>query len=80
MKNFKGLAVKKVQRFSNKELKIWTLKAPPFSRIFNILKGSALNKIQKIQIKKTAESKNRVNEGYLVVIKGRKIGWNYKSC
>ena len=28
--------------------------------------------------KKTAESKNSVNQGYLVVLKGRIIGYNYK--
>ena len=28
--------------------------------------------------KKTAESENRVNQGYLVVLKGRKIEYNYK--
>ena len=36
-------------------------------------------------IKKTAESKNRVKRGYLVVLKERKVGWNYtpgwiKNC
>ena len=27
---------------------------------------------------KTVESKNRINRGYLVVLKGRKVGLNYK--